>query len=255
MNINRFVLPGIPFAYPEGGPVEYILRHLVIGAVLGLISAIPESMWAGGVLGGVVGAGYFFFTAFSSAGGDPAPFRTVFFALGLRRSHSFHALCLVCAFLRPRTRNNRRGNKSRFLYPVASRSGVVLGFSPSMARMCARDFRPFIRFCSNQNCHQHGGLPGSLQGVESCRACQPPYTWNTRIISQPIMEPFRPVSEMSSYLIPSGMRMDFRFMCLIGRMITTACLTRKKNRPPAAVKLIVLHGTRLHTGLFYSGRS
>jgi hypothetical protein len=54
--INWLFLPGIPLAPPVGGFTGYLLQYLAMGALLGVISALPENRWAGAALGGLTAA-------------------------------------------------------------------------------------------------------------------------------------------------------------------------------------------------------
>jgi len=54
--INRIALPDIPFYQPPLGPIGNVLIWLLIGALLGLLSAWPCESIQGALLGGITGA-------------------------------------------------------------------------------------------------------------------------------------------------------------------------------------------------------
>ncbi len=54
--INWLFLPGIPLAAPSGGLFSYLLEYLGIGALLGVICALPENRWGGVALGSLSAA-------------------------------------------------------------------------------------------------------------------------------------------------------------------------------------------------------
>ena len=54
--INRIVLPDIPLYQPPFGPIGNVLIWLLIGALLGLVSAWPPETVQGALLGGITGA-------------------------------------------------------------------------------------------------------------------------------------------------------------------------------------------------------
>jgi hypothetical protein len=51
--VNWLFLPGIPLTTPSGSLLNYLLEYMIMGALLGVISALPENRWAGMALGGI----------------------------------------------------------------------------------------------------------------------------------------------------------------------------------------------------------
>jgi hypothetical protein len=54
--INWLLLPGIPLASPSGSFASYLFEYMMMGALLGVISTLPENRLAGVALGGLVAA-------------------------------------------------------------------------------------------------------------------------------------------------------------------------------------------------------
>lgn len=58
--INRVSLPGISLPDPPAGMWGYYLDAIVVGALIGLVSVWPRSIWVGTALGGLLGSAWMF---------------------------------------------------------------------------------------------------------------------------------------------------------------------------------------------------
>jgi hypothetical protein len=54
--VNWLFLPGIPLTTPSGSLLPFLLENILVGALLGLVSTLPESRLAGVALGGLFAA-------------------------------------------------------------------------------------------------------------------------------------------------------------------------------------------------------
>lgn len=220
--INWILLPGIAITPPPGGLFLYIFQYAGIGALLGIISSIPENRVLGMVLGGFVSTVLLTIATFSRAWGQD-----IFGSTVLLMMCTFMPLIVLLAPIALLIRAGVDAQNipqdrpylwaRRYLIPIFL---TVIAVGLGLLSMFSKDHRQAIEYVNvliqeGSRAGSESDLPKPLLDVPGfLENGQGPYTltWSDR--TDTFFGP-RPVgAELSQFLVIASFENGFSFACV-----------------------------------------
>ncbi len=226
--VNWIALPGIPLTPPDNNLAGYVFQYMLIGAVLGFVTALPHATAAGITLGGFLGALGMTAMAVRNVWDQEDAVRTMIILI-----YTFLPLVVLSmpvAFL------VRRGTDAqeivegqpelwarRIIIPALLTLLIVfigsLSLYSSDARSAVRFMQAMIDNSSQAQTVEE--LPKSLLDVRDYLSnAQQPYSlaWSDKV--ETFFGPRPATGEMSQFLIIATFENGFRFACVFGSSTT-----------------------------------
>lgn len=226
--VNWLALPGIPLTPPGNNLSWYIFQYMLVGALLGFVTALPHASAAGITLGGFLGALGITILAVRNVWDQEDSVRTMILLI-------YTFLPLVVLFL-PVAFLVRRGTDAqetvagapelwarRFIIPALLTLIIVFFGSLSLH---SSDARNAFRFMQTMIDHSRQAqtveeLPKSLMEVKDYLPnAQQPYSlaWTDKV--ETFFGPRPATGELSQFLIIATFENGFRFACVFSSSTT-----------------------------------
>jgi uncharacterized membrane protein (DUF106 family) len=220
--INQIFMPSIPLTAPAGGFAWYLTQYMLLGILLGVISALPEARMAGVVLGGLVSTVLLSFFSLTEAW-DRGIFSSAFLLMMCAFMPMIILLTPIAWLIRtgvdaqyiPLAQPNLWARK--FLIPVALTVVVVI---LGCLSLYTRDHRLAIQkvnemILSGKTAASTNDLPQPLKEIpDYLQHARGAYTltWSDRLDT--FMGP-RPVgAELTQFLVVARFNNGFSFACV-----------------------------------------
>ena len=219
--INRIFLPGIPLAEPEGSYAGYLVQYLLLGALFGAITALPENRLAAVALGGATSSVFISAIALAQSWGFDSFGSTIITVMltFLPMTVFFFPLALIVrigADAQQIDPDRPYLWARRILIPLLLTLVVVIVGSFSLYSTHARDAFRYVHQITQEGLSAPANdLPAPLADVAGFKAnAGKTYTltWSDRV--ETFFGPRPAGSEMSQFLIITRFENGFAFACV-----------------------------------------